>query len=48
MKDKAARWFEKFLEAIPEKQAAMLERRNYYLRLPKKQRQTECHKSHSQ
>jgi len=47
MKEKADRWFEKFLKATPEKQAAMLERRNNCLKLPKEERQTACHKGHS-
>ena len=47
MRERADRWFEKFLKATPDKQAAMLERRNNCLKLPKEERQTTCRKSHS-
>lgn len=47
MIDKADRWFQKFQNATPEKQAKMLERRNYCLKLPEEQRKKECGKGHN-
>ena len=47
MQEKADRWFVKFQNSSPEKQAKMLERRNYCLTLPEAERKQSCGKGHA-
>ena len=46
MQEKAEQWFLKFQQASPEKQAKMLERRNFCLTLPEEERKKTCGKGH--